>query len=253
MRRQSWLILLVVWGLLGLSATLMARLQRAQRLGRPGLKVVAEPNFDPRGKVAGDHSIYLPDRVLDFTSQPAPITDLELNWLPRDTTYGRRVYHSTDGMEILLSAVLMGKDRTSIHKPEYCLTGQGWRILRADQDTIRVARPHPYDLPVMKLTTATEVTVHHQMTSLRGLYVYWFVADGELTAEHGQRMWWMARDLLETGVLQRWAYVACFVVCEPGAEARTYERLKRFIADATPRFQLTTGTKADKSPAATRF
>ena len=48
---------------------------------------------------------------------------------------------------------------------------------------------------------------------LSGLYVYWFVADNQLTPYHGERMWWMARDLIRTGVLQRWAYVSYFTAC----------------------------------------
>ena len=74
----------------------------------------------------------------------------------------------------------------------------------------------------------------------RGIYVYWFVADRELTADHLQRMWWMARDLIRQGTLQRWAYVACFSVCLPGQEEATYQRMKEFIAASVPEFQLTT-------------
>jgi hypothetical protein len=73
------------------------------------------------------------------------------------------------------------------------------------------------------------------------VYVYWYVADGALsgTAAGGQRMWWMARDLLRTGVLQRWAYVSCYSECDPGQEEMLFERIKKFIAAAAPEFQLT--------------
>jgi hypothetical protein len=71
------------------------------------------------------------------------------------------------------------------------------------------------------------------------VFVYWFVADGLLTARHTDRMWWMAKDLLSNGVLERWAYVMCFSACLPGQEDATFGRLKQFIASATPEFQLT--------------
>ena len=45
---------------------------------------------------------------------------------------------------------------------------------------------------------------------VRGLYVFWFVARNEETDSHWQRIWWLTRDLLTTGVLQRWAYVSYF-------------------------------------------
>jgi hypothetical protein len=76
---------------------------------------------------------------------------------------------------------------------------------------------------------------------LRGIFVYWFVADNELTDDHRERMWWMARDLIRTGVLQRWAYVTYFSVCGTGQEEATFNRLKRFISASVPEFQLVSG------------
>jgi hypothetical protein len=52
-------------------------------------------------------------------------------------------------------------------------------------------------------------------------------------------MWQMAKHLLRTGELQRWAYVSVFAVCAPGQEDAAFERIKRFIAAAVPEFQLT--------------
>jgi len=49
----------------------------------------------------------------------------------------------------------------------------------------------------------------------------------------------MARELLTTGVLQRWAYVTYFAVCLPGQEQATFERLEKIIASSVPEFQLT--------------
>jgi hypothetical protein len=54
-------------------------------------------------------------------------------------------------------------------------------------------------------------------------------------------MRWMARDMLLTGVLQRWAYVACITLCAPGQEEATFSRMKEFIAAAVPQFQLAAG------------
>jgi hypothetical protein len=76
---------------------------------------------------------------------------------------------------------------------------------------------------------------------LRGVFLYWFVADNELTAYHWERMWWMARDLVRTGVLQRWAYVTVFSPCFPGEEEATFERMKRFVSSSVPEFQLAAG------------
>jgi hypothetical protein len=62
-----------------------------------------------------------------------------------------------------------------------------------------------------------------------------------MTSEHAERMWWMARDLITRGELQRWAYVITFSVCPPGATAATYERMERFLKASVPQFQLVPG------------
>jgi len=68
----------------------------------------------------------------------------------------------------------------------------------------------------------------------KGNFVYWFVADGETTPSHGERMWLMAKDLITNGVLQRWAYISFFTPCRPGGEEASYERLKQFISLTAP-------------------
>jgi hypothetical protein len=48
----------------------------------------------------------------------------------------------------------------------------------------------------------------------------------------------MARDLVRTGVLQRWASIGYFASCPPGQEEAVFERLKQFISASAPEFQL---------------
>lgn len=241
MTRAKWLYAAVALALMAGGAGLLLRLQSAQRLGAPGLKV----ERTAAGAVA---RVLLPERVAGFSSEALPPAPEEKTNLPADTTFGKRVYRAEDGFVALATVVLMGTDRTSIHKPQFCLTGQGWGIERTELVTVAVARGGEgggtgaaYELPVMKLTTTKRVEVDGQVVVRRGIYVYWFVADGRVTAQHWERMWWMARELVTTGVLQRWAYVTFFADCAPGEEEATFERLKQLIAGAVPEFQLAGG------------
>jgi hypothetical protein len=68
--------------------------------------------------------------------------------------------------------------------------------------------------------------------------VYWFVDANRYTPSHAQRMLWMAHDVLLTGELDRWAYIAFFSVCATGQEDATFERMKKLIAASVPEFQL---------------
>jgi exosortase len=65
----------------------------------------------------------------EWVGWPAPVTAIEREILPPDTGYSRMQYVSSrDRRAVFLSIVLSGRDRTSIHRPELCLVGQGWTI-----------------------------------------------------------------------------------------------------------------------------
>ncbi len=245
MKREAKIVFLVALLLIGGTAVFLGRIQSFQKLGQPGVRVVPKPVYDPQGQIVGTNTIGLPERALNFVSEPVPVDQIVLNWLPKDTTYGQRRYRAPDGFESALSVVLMGTDRTSIHKPQYCLTGAGWTIQQTEKTVIPVSQPHPYLLPVMKLTLSREFPVAGGAPVLRrGLFVYWFVADNQLSVDHLERMWWMARDMVLDGVWQRWAYVTCFSVCLPGQEEATYSRMRELITAAVPQFQLAVGARA---------
>jgi len=234
MNKQKWIVLAAALVLMGAAAALLRQLQANQKLGQPAVKT---------SPIAGSQrlQVNLPQNVLDYTSEELEVDKLTLETLPQDTSFGARRYTAPDGFIVLLNVVLMGSDRTSIHKTEFCLEGSGWRINRsASAETkVHLDRPYPYDLPVMKYIATRETEVNGQRTAHQGVYVAWFVADNDqYTARHTQRMWWLARDLVRTGVLQRWALVSFFSVCPPGQEDAAFERMKKFIAASVPEFQL---------------
>lgn len=223
--------------LIGVTALGLGHLKTHQRLGKPGIKASPIPN-------STRWDVYLPSEVLDYDSVLVPTDTNVLNGLPHDTSFMARRYTSTSrDQRILMNVVLMGSDRTSIHKPQFCLTGSGWNIDGGEStnDTVRVNSPHPYDLPVMKLISTREEKIDGQVLTARGIYVYWFVADNDLTSSHVVRMIHMTTHLMHTGELQRWAYVSCFAVCAPGQEEANYQRIKEFIAASAPKFQLVAG------------
>jgi len=229
--------------LIALTAMSLNRVQSWQRLGAPGVKVIAHDVYREDGELVGTNSIALPERVLNLESKVQPIAKVVTDWLPKDTTYAQRVYQAPDGFWTQANVVLMGADRTSIHDPKYCLAGQGFQTEKVEQLMIGIDRPHSYSLPVVKMTVRREVTLENGVkVPQSAIYVFWFVADQQLTSDHKERMWWMARDLITRGVLQRWAYVSCFTACPPGQEDATYARIREWIAAAVPEFQLSNGS-----------
>jgi hypothetical protein len=254
MNKQKIILLVAALAVIGGAAAVLNHLSTNQRLGQPGVKTTT-----PQGKQL-NVEVLLPEKVLNYDSKWVAQPEVVTNVLPADTSFGQREYvppglhwdGAPGGPEywrwvfsrLVVNVVLMGTDRTSLHKPQFCLEGQGWRIDDAESAelTIPIDRPQPYELPVIKLvSTQTLNDGKGNSMVLRGIYVYWFVADGVLSGDKSgaERMWGMAKHLLKTGELQRWAYVSCFAICPPGEENATYERMKEFIAASVPEFQLT--------------
>jgi len=237
MKYKKWLILFVALVLMAGTAGVLTGLKTNQKLGKPGIKATPIP-----GSVM--MKIDLPECVLDFTSTNLPEPEVVLNYLPKDTSFVERYYRASDGFVASATIVLMGADRTSIHRPDYCLPGQGWSIGSKTAVNIPISGGQPYELPVMKWVARNSVqTPDGRKQEVSGVYVFWFVADHEQTVDNFQRMWWLARDLLRTGVLQRWAYVSYFSICAPGQEDATFERMNKLIAASVPEFQEPPGNR----------
>jgi hypothetical protein len=231
MKKQKWILLFVALVLMAGTAFALTWFRAHQKLGQPG--IIA-------GKIPGSvmMKINLPERVLDFSSTNMPEPQVVLDYLPPDTSYAERLYFAPDGFQAQGTIILMGADRTSIHKPEYCLPGQGWSINEKSVVNIPVAGWQNSQLPVAKWIVGNSFqSPDGQRHDVRGIYIFWFVADGEQTPDNYQRMWWLGRDLLRTGVLQRWAYISYFAVCQPGQEDAAFERMKNLIVHSVAEYQ----------------
>ena len=235
MNRKKIFITASVLLLVASTALLLTHRQARQKLGKPGVKtrpLPTEPNLE----------VLLPESVLNYSSAPLEQAPIVLETLPKDTSFGQRVYQSPDQSWIQVNVVLMGADRTSLHKPQICMPGQGFVIEKTEQVEIPMQHPSPHELPVIKLTIRKD-NADGQGHALHGLFVYWFVADGQVSADPSalRRMWLSSKHLFLTGELQRWAYVTCFTTFPDGGATAAFERMQQFIAAAVPEFQTATG------------
>jgi len=211
-------------------------LKAHQRLGAPGLQ--AEP-------IPGSVMMHLelPERVLDFNSTNLPEAQVVLDYLPKDTSYAQRRYLAADGAWAQVNVILMGADRTSIHRPDYCLPGQGWQIRDKTEVKLNIPGAPPYELPVMKWTVSnTFPAPDGSQQPVSGLYVFWFVTQGQTTDDFPTMLKSMLFNQLAHGVLQRWAYVSYFTACRPGQEDAAFARMKQLITASVPAFQLPPST-----------
>lgn len=230
--RKKWLLFLVTLAMIGGTAWALTALKARQRLGEPG--IVAKPERNDVRMIFD-----LPAQVLDYTSTNLPEAQVVLDYLPKDTSFAQRRYFAPDGFWANGNVILMGEDRTSIHRPEYCLPGQGWQIKHKDDVMLSIAGPHPYQLPVKKWVMSNTITTRDgQQREVGGIYVFWFTTSGRSTGNFADMLASMLFHQLRTGELQRWAYISWFTACEPGKEEAAFERMKRLITAAVPEFQL---------------
>ena len=156
--------------------------------------------------------------------------------LPEDTILLRKRYLDAHDRAFTVTVVISGKERTSIHRPEMCLTGQSRRITKRT----RVNVPLGSDiLPVMILDLETRLMPRGKIARRNfSSYAYWFAAPGhDETPSHWKRTWLTARDNILRGRHPRWAYIGIMTSRRPGNSGHI-ERLKDFIADLRPMITL---------------
>ncbi|HEY5044215.1 MAG TPA: exosortase-associated EpsI family protein [Verrucomicrobiae bacterium] len=234
MNRSKLIPAVLVLAFMGATALVLLHMKSHQRLGEPG--VLTRPMADSKNL-----EVLLPVTVPGFTSEIDTNAENALLQLPKDTSFRVRRYQHSTNFFSQVTVVLMDSDRSSIHKPQICMTGQGWAIdnARSSTEMIHLDRPSAYDLPVNKLIASKQFEDNGHSQTYSGIFVYWYVDADRFTASENQWMlWWMPRDLLLNGVLERWSYISVFSACRPEQEDATFDRMKKFIAEVVPDFQL---------------
>jgi hypothetical protein len=245
MKGGKWVVIALALGMMAATAGWLGELRERVKLGAPGVKVDPLELYRPDGGLVKPRGVVLPAEAGGFGSRALDPTAGELTGLPEDTTFGRRYYtNGNNRLAVTLTVVLMGRDHTSIHQPQYCLYAQDWTVTNTARIVLRMERPYAYGLPAIRLD-ATLPLANGQM--VHGIYIYWFVCGDKITAEEGSRLWSLWKTVLGKGVTERWAYVSYFATCLPGGESATFERLQEFIKASVPEFQTVAGARMDSA------
>jgi EpsI family protein len=169
-------------------------------------------------------NLALPDSVGVWEGKDVKISDKEINTLGPETQFARKSYTDGFGNELQVTIVLAGQDmNTSIHRPERCLSAQGWDLV--DSQSVRVALPSGAALEATRLHDMQmfHLPEHEGGVPIYNLDYYWFVGYSDITNSHTARYWMDIRDRVLHGYNQRWAY---FTVA-----ATVTEGLRRFGHD----------------------
>lgn len=203
-------------------------------------KVAARPGQGVAGVLLardGLNPVELPAFLgVEWTGRPAEVSAAERAILPPDTGYSRKVYfnHRNAAKQIFLSIVLSGRDRTSIHRPELCLMGQGWTVETTERQTFR--HPGGTAFPATVLRVQREMQTPQGKRRVPQLVAYWFVGGDSVVPTHWERVARDAWNRVVHGRADRWAYVLMQTDAADG-EAAALARMQAVLDETLPAFQ----------------
>jgi exosortase len=155
----------------------------------------------------GVNPIALPEFLgTEWIGQRVDVTAVERSILPPDTGYSRKNYVAVAdrSQQVFVSVVLSGQDRTSIHRPELCLVGQGWIIEKSERAELWTAPSLPITLLHLRREAWTRTGERHV---LHALFAYAFVSENAVVGTHAGMLWNTAIHRLRHLRGERWAYV----------------------------------------------
>lgn len=204
-------------------------------VGQPGVRLAAD----------GKNPVELPAFLgTEWIGRRAEVAAVEREILPADTGFARKNYVAVNNaaQQVFLSVVLSGRDRSSIHRPELCLVGQGWTVEATKQ--VQVSLPERgggrREFPATLLRVRREIATPRGRTVVTQLVAYWFVGGDEVVATHAGRLLRDAWNRVAHGRADRWAYVLAQTDAADG-EAAALARMQTVLDGALPAVQQVAG------------
>ena len=138
------------------------------------------------------------------------VSEGELTVLPRDTRIVKKMYESPSGAQYLVSFVVGGVSRASIHRPELCLPSQGFVMSNPRNFNVSGRPWHVINIAKPGSHSAMEA------------YTF-FNQEGFRTASHTHRIW---KDVIDRSVFNR---VDRWVMLTVHAVGSTEKELLEFL------------------------
>ena len=225
--RTMWAGAVVIGLVLG-EMFFLAHLASLPPRGKAGIKLAAD----------GENPVELPVFLgTEWIGRRAEVTPIEREILPPDTGYARKDYVAVadPNKRVFLSVVLSGRDRTSIHRPELCLVGQGWSISGTAERRFSYAGKEAGSFPVTLLHVERQVRTARGTIAVPQLVAYWFIGGDAVVASHWKRLMVDAWNRVAHARADRWAYVMIQTDARDG-DAAALERMQTILNETLPAF-----------------
>jgi len=196
-----------------------------------GATVIISSSFRHMG--AAGVRMELPETVGDALGFDGSL-DNEHRLLPADTEFAKKEYVGASSTPINCEIVLTGVERSSIHRAQACLLGQGWTILSDKELSVALTAGGAQKVRLLTLSKVRDGQ------RLFGYFLYWYVGADRTTDDTFFRIFLTSWDQLTRGVNHRWAYVTVNSELSPSqsgseeAKRALVSRLVRFAAVIIP-------------------
>jgi len=221
MEIRSFTPYVVLIGLMIITALALAFTVDVELNDQPGIRMGLPASMD--GNWVGDELRYSHDRddpkqyrvsELEFPNidpdtgeKLFTMSYAEYEALPHDTLFVKSIYTNDVADQVFVSLVLSGKERSSIHRPQRCLVGQGNTIAGTKYMKIPLEGRDPLKLCILE-TVKNYRDQEGNPQAYHGYFAYWFVGQKRETHSHYERMFWLAWDRVIHSVAHKWAYIA---------------------------------------------
>ena len=132
-----------------------------------------------------------------LASERSGISEAEREGLPSDTEVVKCRYQSADGDWFMVTAVISGRSRDSIHRPERCLPAQGFQMMSPRNQGVGGVDWHLVEL------------ARREATSMGFAYTF-FNQDGYSTGSHFKRIFRDVWNRSIRGRIDRWVMLTVF-------------------------------------------
>jgi len=214
----------------------------------------SNPSTDPRAGVV----VWLPDQVPGYKVDGGTMGEMERKWLPIDTTYLKKSYSEiglpdevANYRAIHATLIVAGSDSRSLHRPQVCLTAQGWAIAKREVVAMETSGG-----PLQVMNFHLERLLRNEDGSprlndkgkqlkQRAYYCYWWVGPGDSTPYDEEKVWKSVVNSIISGQNERWAYPSVMVFVDERFPQKGPEEAKmranEFIRVYAPSFQKSLG------------
>lgn len=184
----------------------------------------------------------LPLQISGYQGQSIEKTAQEANVLDEGVELVRTFYTSTKGRRVLVTVIVGGPGKRTLHRPEVCLPGQGWTIASSNELPLNFADGGEVDATLLRLFREVEVEPGKRVR-MRGLNLYWYVgSDGTTRPDYYGHISKGYLDAIFRNLNHRWSMVSVFVPVsesligqEDGfAEFGVLEEVRTFLGELAP-------------------